>query len=530
MQLNSGRTGSRESSSEILTIQTFEGRLVTRFSVGTQTDWRHDDEHCEAFKTPNAPLQRSLTTETMTGEPRCDDSSEQRADNERVLKNMEPELKISPDNEMLDLHSKETPHAPTACQEGTEETLTNLDKIPASSGSAHSLHAALNICPKRSQPLKKPPVTSGPTASRVDPKESFSSKNAKETFSEALSQGGPVTTHATDTEPVKKEDQRQSELRSREDSHNGTPGAGRKQDYATSPNLPLGDALATKEEALLPEIEINCDSVFSFKLWREKPKGSIPLVKRYDDGSTFTVIFPDGTGQVRYPSGRLAILVAAAQLPDCSCVVVLEDKKDDPRVQGVFTSRELTCYVNGSIWVNLTSRGGISFSETGDVKKHWSWQENKHHIRAPPCQPLSLALSPHINVHIKSQEDICILFASHKHTVKLNKEAQQKANQSRNLTAPGADSLQTYLKQKSAEIKALLQNIQSLVTYQRSASPPKVKLQQSLILQMERQQLPVKRQSAAKKTPQSGQCPSIGFSNLCEATRAAAHLEFEFSD
>ncbi|KAK5611296.1 hypothetical protein CRENBAI_019046 [Crenichthys baileyi] len=204
---------------------------------------------------------------------------------------------------------------------------------------------------------------------------------------------------------------------------------------------------------------------------------------------------------------------------------------DEPHVQAVFNSREQTCYhVNGSIWVNLTSRGGASFSETGEVKKHWSWQGNKHHVYAPPCQPLSLTLSPHLNVHIKSHKDICILFSSHKHSIQLNKEAKRNANQGRHLTEPGADSLQTYLKQKSAEIKAVLQNIQSLVTYQRSVSPLKVKLQQSLILQMERRQLPVKRQHSAKKTPQSRQCPSIGFSHLCEATRAAASLEFEFND
>lgn len=46
-----------------------------------------------------------------------------------VLKNMKPEMEISPDNEMLNLLSKETPRAPAACEEGTEETLNNLDKV-----------------------------------------------------------------------------------------------------------------------------------------------------------------------------------------------------------------------------------------------------------------------------------------------------------------------------------------------------------------------------------------------------------------
>lgn len=78
--------------------------------------------------------------------------------------------------------------------------------------------------------------------------------------------------------------------------------------------------------------------------------------------------------------------------------------------------------------VNLTSSGGTFFSDTGDIKKDWSWQDNKHHIHAPPYQPLSLTISPHLNVHIKSQEDICILFSSHKHSMQLNKKAKLKVS------------------------------------------------------------------------------------------------------
>lgn len=61
--------------------------------------------------------------------------------------------------------------------------------------------------------------------------------------------------------------------------------------------------------------------------------------------------------------------------------------------------------------------------------------------------------------------------------------------------------LQSYLQQKSAEINVLLQNIQSLITYQKTVSPQKVKPQQSLISQIERRRLPMKQQQSAKKTP-----------------------------
>lgn len=74
-------------------------------------------------------------------------------------------------------------------------------------------------------------------------------------------------------------------------------------------------------------------------------------------------------------------------------------------------------------------------------------------------------------------------------------------NQGKGLTPLEPDMLQRYLQQKSAKINVLLQNIQSLITYQKTFSPRKVKPQQSLISQMGRRQLPVKQPQSAKKTP-----------------------------
>ena len=42
---------------------------------------------------------------------------------------MKSELEISPDNEVLDSLSEETPQTPAACQGEAEESLTNLDKV-----------------------------------------------------------------------------------------------------------------------------------------------------------------------------------------------------------------------------------------------------------------------------------------------------------------------------------------------------------------------------------------------------------------
>ncbi|KAK2906023.1 hypothetical protein Q8A73_009966 [Channa argus] len=57
----------------------------------------------------------------------------------------------------------------------------------------------------------------------------------------------------------------------------------------------------------------------------------------------------------------------------------------------------------------------------------------------------------------------------------LDNKHHGRLNQAKGLMLPGPDMFQTYLQQKSAEINVLLQNIQSLITYQKTVSPQKVK-------------------------------------------------------
>ncbi|XP_054888214.1 glutamate-rich protein 6-like [Poeciliopsis prolifica] len=374
---------SRETSPDILTIHTHDGRIVTRINVATQTSSRNEDLK---FMPKYALLKKKADYY---------DSSAQRADDES-------ELKISPDNEMLDLHSKGSPHSPKACQEGTEETLTKLDKG----------------------------VTDG--------------ESGKESV-------------RTPREPG---------LKSKQDSL----GEGH-EDYDTSSDFLDYDSSTSEEEG---EKEMSYNSIFHFNVKKERLK-TLPLIRRYKNGKIFNLVLQDGTGHVCYPSGSLAILVATSHSTNSSCVVVLDNKIDEPQIKALFTSREQTCFhANGKIWVNLTSTGGTLFSHTGDLKKRWKWQDNEQHVHAPPCQPMHLTLSPFLKVSIKSQEDISILFNSNKHSVEVNKEASVDAEHVRQETASVTDSLRSYLKQKSPEIKALLQNIQSLVTDQSSPTPSKV--------------------------------------------------------
>ncbi|XP_031152335.1 glutamate-rich protein 6-like isoform X2 [Sander lucioperca] len=506
------------SSPEYLTIHAFDGRVVTRISVGTQTDWRHEEECSQDYKYPNQETSKAPHNNLGL------------LFEQSVSKNMKSELEISPDNEVLDSLSKETPQKPAAFQGETEESLTNLDKITSSSGSdssEESLQTVLNICCLHCQQLKKPPVTSDQIANSVDPKEFFCCEKAWK-ISQILLKGaaGISNETVTDRDPAMQKDERLKGLEF-ESFYHQTPKAGltlththnlfllfihatftyitaHKLVSATLHNRLTEDALTAMKEVSFPEIEsVDIENTFSFNGANARQKRTTPLVKHYNSGQTFIVIFPDGTGQVCYPSGRLAILLSASQSADWCCVLVLEDKHLQPCIQAVFTTRgEATCYHNnGSIWVNLTPWGGTYCSDTGDLKKHWGWLDDKDHVHAPPYQPLGLTMSPNLNIRIQSQEHICITFTSSERSVRLNVGTKLKPNQGKGLMLPGPDMLQRYLQQKTAEINVLLQNIQSLITFQKTVSPQKVKTQQSLISQMERQRLPMKRQQSAKKTP-----------------------------
>ncbi|XP_074514036.1 uncharacterized protein LOC141781935 [Sebastes fasciatus] len=485
------------SSPENRTIHAYDGRVVTRISIGTQSERGHEAGCSQDYKDPNeeaskAPHKNFGLTDEQPGVSRSskdpEDGLQRQTQNESVPKNMESELEISPDNEALDLFVKEapqTPESPAACQGETEASLTNLDEILYSSGSESSeepseelLQTRLNfLCEYCKKKKKKPPVSSVQITNSFDPEEHFCCVEAYE-LSRGFLEAAEVITEETmtDGDPEMQEDQRLDDFEF-ESSDPQTPKAGHKHRVSLCLHDRLSDAWTATKDDSFPEIEIiDSENAFSFSGTNAGQKRTTPFIRRYNNGQTFIVIFPDGTGQVWYPSGQLAILLAA-QPADWWCVVVLEDKHLQPRVQAVFTNRgQSTCYHNnGCIWVNLAPWGGTYCSDTGDLKKDWDWLDNTRHVHAPPIQPLYLTLSPNINVRFQSQEHICITFISGDHIVRLNVGANLKPDQGKGLTLPGPDTLQRYLQQKSAEINALLQNIQSLIGYQKTVSRRKVK-------------------------------------------------------
>ncbi|XP_018595306.1 glutamate-rich protein 6 isoform X2 [Scleropages formosus] len=71
----------------------------------------------------------------------------------------------------------------------------------------------------------------------------------------------------------------------------------------------------------------------------------------YASGSKFLTVFPDGSAQVLYPSGQLALLIVTEQCNRKICLV-LDDHFPDPPIRALFhSSGRATCYHgNGNIW------------------------------------------------------------------------------------------------------------------------------------------------------------------------------------
>ncbi|XP_028918436.1 glutamate-rich protein 6 [Ornithorhynchus anatinus] len=135
------------------------------------------------------------------------------------------------------------------------------------------------------------------------------------------------------------------------------------------------------------------------------------LEKYYKHGGKFLTMFPDGSAQLFYPSGNLAVLVVASQVKGLLCIV-REDKQCGAEIQAVFDScGKGTCYhPNGNVWVNLSLLGGQCLDEAGNRVRMWKWPSTLTSRPAVPFKPIFLSLSQYIGVRIVDQDKIAVTF------------------------------------------------------------------------------------------------------------------------
>ncbi|XP_057277650.1 glutamate-rich protein 6 isoform X1 [Pezoporus wallicus] len=145
------------------------------------------------------------------------------------------------------------------------------------------------------------------------------------------------------------------------------------------------------------------------------------LEKYYRHGGKFLTMLPDGTVQLFYPSGNLAIIVV--QKKKCRVCIVQEDKPTYAEIQAIFKSdgRSTCYYPNGTVWIHMSIQGGQYLDQAGSRVKRWTWPNS---VTSPgphvPLKPIFISLNRHVGVRILGQDKIAVSFLAMGQQAKFN--------------------------------------------------------------------------------------------------------------
>ncbi|XP_032729788.1 glutamate-rich protein 6B [Lontra canadensis] len=139
----------------------------------------------------------------------------------------------------------------------------------------------------------------------------------------------------------------------------------------------------------------------------------------YPSETIFQILFPDGSGQIHYPSGKLALLILSTKQRELT-FIILEDSEERCVQALINNSGHATFYdENREIWVSLSQNLGYYFPK-GKHQKAWNWWDLSLHVHAPPFQSISLKINQYIKVQIRSQDKIIFCFSHQKKQICLN--------------------------------------------------------------------------------------------------------------
>uniref|UniRef100_A0A803XX06 Glutamate rich 6 n=1 Tax=Meleagris gallopavo TaxID=9103 RepID=A0A803XX06_MELGA len=145
------------------------------------------------------------------------------------------------------------------------------------------------------------------------------------------------------------------------------------------------------------------------------------LEKYYNHGGKFLTMLPDGTAQLFYPSGNLAVIVVREKKR--FVCIVQEDKESNTEIRAVFASNgRSTCYhPHGTVWITMNTEGGQCLDRAGNRVRRWMWPSCT--ASSGPCAPLSpifLSLNLHVGVRIMGQDKITVSFLAMGQQAKFN--------------------------------------------------------------------------------------------------------------
>nr|XP_027789662.1 glutamate-rich protein 6 [Marmota flaviventris] len=135
------------------------------------------------------------------------------------------------------------------------------------------------------------------------------------------------------------------------------------------------------------------------------------LERHYKNGRKFLTSFPDGTTQIFYPSGNLAIIQVPNKINGFTCIVQ-EDLPTNPAILALLdSSGRSSCYhPNGNVWVFINLLGGQYSDQAGNRIRVWNWSRSVTSSPLVSFKPVFLALNHHVGIRILEQDKVSITF------------------------------------------------------------------------------------------------------------------------
>ncbi|XP_052215247.1 glutamate-rich protein 6-like isoform X14 [Dreissena polymorpha] len=191
-----------------------------------------------------------------------------------------------------------------------------------------------------------------------------------------------------------------------------------------------------------------------------------PLIEKfYESGQKFLTMFPDGTGNVFYPSGNLAILISSVKLGQYNYTI-----HHDYKLSGVAAVFEPNgygyCYFpNGDIRLYIDQYGGLELDNVGAKRRKWSWKDQLTHVHAPPFQPICIGLNRHMGVRLMSQDNIALTFSASKRSCRFNMGSRLRLVAPENAPLKEVDEEQIFLEEKKNTVEMLLNKVANLLKF-----------------------------------------------------------------
>ncbi|XFF83373.1 hypothetical protein AB1E18_009592 [Capra hircus] len=198
---------------------------------------------------------------------------------------------------------------------------------------------------------------------------------------------------------------------------------------STSALLTMPQALTDSEECdsgkMEPDVgtlhrqtKMSKDGRSSLKLGESVLQGD-GKITFYPNEIIFQILFPDGSGQIYYPSGHLAMLILSIKEGKFTYIILEDSAKTCIRAL-INNSGHATFHdENGDIWLSLSQNLGYYFAKD-EYQKAWNWWDLSLHVHAPPIQPISLKINQYVEVQIRSQDKIIFHFTHHEKHICLN--------------------------------------------------------------------------------------------------------------